>query len=94
MFDTGAGNDHVVAGAGDDEFLFYASDRGHDTIEGFGNGNDLVRLIGTSFTTFAHILTVGEDTAAGWRLQIDNNTSVTLYGIIETQLVADNFALL
>ena len=33
-------------------------------------------------------------TAAGWRLQIDNDTSTTFFGITEAQLAAEDFALL
>jgi hypothetical protein len=92
--DTGRGNDLVVAGAGDDKFLFRTNDRGDDTVQGFGNGHDVVRLIGTTWTSFQDVLAAGEYTADGWRLQVDEDTSVTSYGIIEAQLVADDFALL
>ena len=94
IFDSGRGNDLVVAGAGDDQFLFYATERGHDTAHGFGDGEDLVRLSGTRFADFEDVLAAGEDTAAGWRLQIDNDTSVTFFGITEAQLVAEDFILL
>ncbi len=83
-----------MAGAGDDEFLFFAADRGDYSVDGFGRGDDLARLIGTSFVDFGDVLAAGQDTDAGSRLQIDNNTSVTLFGIIETQLVVDDFILL
>jgi Ca2+-binding RTX toxin-like protein len=92
VFDAGRGNDRVEAGAGDDQFLFRAIDRVVDTVIGCGNGDDLVRLIGTSFADFEDVLAAGEDTAAGWRLQIDDETSVTFHGIIEAQLVAEDFA--
>ena len=94
IFNPGGGNDRMEAGAGDDTFLFRASERGDSTVKGFGNGNDQIHLINTRFDDFADVLAAGKNTASGWRLQIDNDTSVTLFDIIEAQLVPENFALL
>ena len=94
IFDGGGGSDRMEAGAGDDVFLFRASERGDSTVIGFGNGDDQVRLIDTWFNDFGDVLGAGRDTASGWRLQIDNDTSITFFGIVEAELVADDFALL
>ncbi|MFD1331298.1 calcium-binding protein [Methylopila musalis] len=89
----GAGNDRLSGGAGNDTFYFGAAS-GHDTITDFAAGaaiGDVIQFVGTSIDSFADVLAATNDVGGNAVITINANTSITLLGVTEASLHANDF---
>ncbi|RDJ11751.1 calcium-binding protein, partial [Rhizobium phaseoli] len=92
----GAGNDSINGGLGNDTFVFAANLAGNGIIGDFEEGSgvgDLISIANSAFESFADILAAGEDNGADWLLTIDDDTTLRLAGVNESNLAANDFLL-
>jgi Ca2+-binding RTX toxin-like protein len=88
LFDSGAGNDWLFGGAGADIFLRRAGG-GTDTVAGYLDGTDKLRLVGTGATNFAALSLA--DTAGGATVSYGGETMFILTGITKSVLDSGDF---
>jgi beta-glucanase (GH16 family) len=87
----GPGND-VMVGAGNETSYVVAAGEGSDTVYGF-TANDSVRLIGSTFRSFADVQAAMRQQGADVVVQLAGSETLTLRGIQASQLQAKNFLL-
>ena len=87
----GGGNDVLVGGSGQDNFLAPA-DSGNDVIYNW-NSSDDIRLPGTSFTTFAQVQAAMTQVGPDVQLQVDPNDVLVIRNTTISQFTASNFLL-
>ncbi|WP_299085449.1 tandem-95 repeat protein [uncultured Ruegeria sp.] len=83
----GGGDDYLYGGTGSDEFVFNDS-FGHDTIRGFQDGSDLIRIdiAGISYSDLA-IISSGSDT----EVSVSGHGTITLSSVVVPNLTEDDF---
>ncbi len=85
------GNDFLIGGAGNDTFVFKDTE-GADTIRDFDTvGNENIELHVTGIDEFADLSSLMTDTDAGTVINFGNGDSLTLTGVLTSQLSADHF---
>ncbi|GLK75510.1 hypothetical protein GCM10008171_07640 [Methylopila jiangsuensis] len=93
-FYGGAGNDRMTGNVGYDIFTF-ANTSGHDTITDFVAGpakGDVISLLSsTGLDSFADVLAATHDVGGNAVITINANTSITLLGVTEASLHANDF---
>ncbi|MDE8762751.1 hemolysin-type calcium-binding protein, partial [Rhizobium sp. CBK13] len=92
----GAGNDSINGGLGNDTFVFAANLAGNGIIGDFEEGSgvgDLISIANSAFESFTDILAAGEDSGMDWLLTIDDDTTLRLAGVNESNLAANDFLL-
>ena len=85
----GSGNDSLKGGGGNDTFVFSAN-FGHDTIEDFHTGVDVIEIDHTLFADFDALIahtTAGADAV----IVLDPNNSITLTGVLKSALSQSDF---
>lgn len=87
----GGGNDVLVGGNGQDNFLVPA-DSGNDVIYNW-NASDVIRLPGTSFATFAQVQAAMSQVGSDVKLQVDPNDVLIIRNTTVSQFTASNFLL-
>ena len=95
VFAGGLGND-TFTGANTDATFIYAPGDGADTITNFGAGGTLGRIDLSWVSTvgsLANINAVTTDTAGGAKIDFGSGNSITLTGVVESSLTADDFHL-
>ena len=90
VMDGGPGNDVLVGGFGQNYFQDTAGN-GNDVIYNFHVSQDLVRLPGTSFTSFAQVQTAMTQVGSDVVLQIDPSETLTFRGVNVADFQAKNF---
>lgn len=93
FLDGGAGNDRLTGAAGADTFRF-AGDFGKDRIVDFDAGaavGDRVQLQSGQFADFDAVLEAGRDVGANFVLRLDADNTITLVGVQEADLNANDF---
>jgi Ca2+-binding RTX toxin-like protein len=91
----GGGNDSLSGGSGNDIFAFGASS-GHDLIWDFAAGassGDIIRLANSPFSDFVSIMAAAEQVGDTTILTIDAQRSITLMGVMKSDLQQDDFLL-
>jgi len=90
----GAGDDTLTGGDGVDRFVFTGAS-GTDTITDFIAGvgaGEVIQLSSAIFTSFADVLTHTNDDGFGNTVISKSGVQITLTGVLESQLAADDFA--
>ena len=90
----GAGDDTLIGGAGSDTFKYLTAGFGHDTINDFVAGSDLIDLTGLGITSanFASHVSVVAVAGGGALLNVDGIAdSIKLFGIAPTSVNASYF---
>lgn len=88
-----AGDDRLTGNSGSDIFIFGPA-TGHDTITDFSAGaakGDVIQLLGTSLSSFADVLAATTDVGGNAVITISDTASVTLLGVTEASLHANDF---
>jgi Ca2+-binding RTX toxin-like protein len=91
----GAGNDKINGGAGSDTLEFSAGD-GQDTITGFVAGaatDDVIDLRSFTFADVSEVLALATDNGTDTVIDFGGGNRLTLLGVTEAQLHADDFLL-
>ncbi len=93
-----AGNESLYGQAGDDQFNF-AAGGDDDVITAFSAGaaSDDVILIsgyGSTFDSFSEVLAAASDNGVDTVIDFGGGDSITLVGVLVSQLHADDFAFL
>ena len=93
VLEGGKGDDSLVGGEGDDIFVYAGRNLGHDQIEDFEAGSDIIQFLASSgLSSFAELQAAmsqdGDDTI----IDLGNNSSITLHDIDMSDLDADDFA--
>lgn len=83
----GRGNDRLVGGRGADEFVFNATERGHDRIVDFTDGEDL--MVFRALDSFDQLTL--EQTARGTVISWDNDATILLRGVDAETIDASDF---
>ena len=87
----GGGNDTLSGGAGNDRFDFNSGD-GADTIADFDAGaGDVLDVVDFGIADFAALLALSTDAGANVTISLNASDSVTLLGLNEADLAADDF---
>jgi len=87
------GADLLIGGAGADRFVFSGAS-GSDTIGDFAAGagaGDVIQLTGSVFTDYADVLAHTNDDGFGNTVAGKSGVQITLTGVLESQLAADDF---
>lgn len=92
VMDGGAGNDVLVGGFGQNSFQA-AAGNGSDVIYNFHASQDIVRMPGTSFTSFAQIQAAMTQVGSDVVLQMDSSESLTFRDVNVSDFQASNFLL-
>lgn len=91
--DGGTGNDRLTGAGGADLFRF-SGDFGKDRIVDFDAGaavGDRIQLQSGQFADFDAVLEAGRDVGANFVLRLDADNSITLVGVQEADLHANDF---
>ncbi|HWA23539.1 MAG TPA: calcium-binding protein [Caulobacterales bacterium] len=96
FLDPGASVDYVFMGTGTDVLYMNKDTSGvavlYDFTPGAASG-DVIRLIGTGWTSLAQVTAATVDTGNGYSiLTLDGDTSIWMIGVTPAQLTADDFA--
>ncbi|WP_299084328.1 cadherin-like domain-containing protein, partial [uncultured Ruegeria sp.] len=95
ILNGGAGNDTLRGGAGSDVFVF--SSFGHDTIQDFEDGIDLIRvdIAGVSYSDLSTFVNAGVtpngEVVIDHRIDVSGHGTITLNGFDVTDLTEDDF---
>ncbi|WP_298938447.1 tandem-95 repeat protein [uncultured Ruegeria sp.] len=95
ILNGGAGNDTLRGGAGSDVFVF--SSFGHDTIQDFEDGIDLIRvdIAGVSYSDLSTFVNAGVtpngEVVIDQRIDVSGHGTITLNGFDVTDLTEDDF---
>jgi beta-glucanase (GH16 family) len=92
MLYGGAGNDVLALGSGGAFSVVNKVGEGNDVIYGF-DANDNVRLVGTSFTSFAGVQAAMTQAGADVKLQLDPSETLLFRGATVGQFTVQNFLL-
>ncbi|MGH0002588.1 calcium-binding protein [Pseudovibrio ascidiaceicola] len=94
-FNGNSGDDYIVTGEGDDTIRIEGNSFGHDTIADFTAGlgsEDKIVLDNAVFADFSDVLSKAEDWGGdNTYITLDDDNSITLYGIKKADLHADDF---
>ena len=90
--DGGSGIDYYFGGAGFDTFVA-GNQPGVKVVQDFIAGEDLVRLEGSGFTSFADIVAHSYQNGAYLVVQVDADTAVWVNGLTLDNMTAANFVL-
>jgi Ca2+-binding RTX toxin-like protein len=85
----GRGNDTLSGGLGDDHFAFTDGD-GNDTVTDFSSG-DVIALHAYDISDFAALLLHMEQSGGDTVITFDPENSITLHGVMPSQLHAEDF---
>jgi serralysin len=86
----GAGNDTLTGGAGNDTFVFRAA-LGHDTINDFVSGQDVIELHDGLFANANAALAAAHQVGADVVITVDANDNITLHNFALANLHASDF---
>lgn len=86
------GNDKLTGGDGADRFVFSAA-TGEDTVVDFVSGTDKLDLIAYGFADFAAVLAATTDVGGNAVIDLGGGNSITLTGVLESQLQAGDMIL-
>ena len=95
VIDGGAGDDTLSGGEGNDTFVFAAGETGHDTIQDFAGGegaSDVIEFEASVFADFDAVLAAAAQDGTDTVISIDEDTSITLEGVILSDLHHDDFS--
>ncbi|KZK81756.1 Bifunctional hemolysin/adenylate cyclase precursor [Pseudovibrio sp. W64] len=90
----GRGNDVLTGGSGSDTFVFSGDDFGNDVITDFvvgGGSDDVVRLDSDVFADFESVIEAASNEGTGTVIMLDENSSITLLGVLKEDLLIDDF---
>jgi serralysin len=83
------GNDTLIGGRAGDVFVF-RNGTGSDRVNDFESGVDVLDVV-PFFDSFNQILAAGANRSGGWLLKLDKDDKVTLVGVSEVDLQAEDF---
>ncbi|MEP3427970.1 MAG: DUF4214 domain-containing protein [Hyphomicrobiales bacterium] len=90
----GADDDTLIGGTGSDTFIFRSGDTGHDIVTDFSAGaspGDILQFETATFAYYTAVLAAASDDGTDTTITVDAQTSVTLQGVVVSELHLDDF---